>query len=567
MSRFLLLTPCRPATQRNARPAQLVSLSSSRPIGIRRGRSRELLPRQDLGQPECPPEPNIDPPRNQGFTRLIVGGGRHRRRAAIFDAGLRHFPELQPRRRRGGGSAAHPPRPDAGLKAFLDRYALPAGKPWQPELEAALACCRALVVLLGPAGIGDWQHREIQLGLDRQAAAEKTATPFPVIPVLLPGLQPDDVPLGTLPGPQHLGRPAPGPRRARAPAAPDRRRARARRSTASRRDLAGLAPLSRPAAVPRAGCRPVLRPRALRRRARRQGPPAHGHQPRRRRRPLRQRQVVGRLRRPVPGAAPGEGHRPAGGLGHPRACAPGRAAARADRGLRPARRTSRPDRRPGPRSTPMRTCFRKGEVTAGPARPRPPAGRTPAPPASCSTSTSGRSSTRRPSRARSRPRRTSAAPPTRGCSSISSSTLPPRRPAPWSSASAPTSTPTSRTTTRLRAAVQDCQVSLGPMTEAELRAAIEGPAKAVGGSVDPDLTKKLIRDIGLDRERRPRRPVRHRQAAAARIRARAGLDQARHGRRSALASMPGSSRRSRSAPTSSTSGCRRSSRPPPSACS
>ena len=86
---------------------------------------------------------------------------------------------------------------DAGLKAFLDRYALPGGKPWQPELEAALASCRALVVLLGPAGIGGWQHREIQLGLDRQKAAEGTPIPFPVIPVLLPGLQPDDVPLGT----------------------------------------------------------------------------------------------------------------------------------------------------------------------------------------------------------------------------------------------------------------------------------------------------------------------------------------------------------------------------------
>ena len=53
------------------------------------------------------------------------------------------------------------------------------------------------MTLLGPAGIGGWQHREIQLGLVRQADADKTATPFPVIPVLLPSLQPDDVPLGT----------------------------------------------------------------------------------------------------------------------------------------------------------------------------------------------------------------------------------------------------------------------------------------------------------------------------------------------------------------------------------
>ena len=37
---------------------------------------------------------------------------------------------------------------DAGLKTFLDRYSLPGGKPWQPELEeegalAARRACRA----------------------------------------------------------------------------------------------------------------------------------------------------------------------------------------------------------------------------------------------------------------------------------------------------------------------------------------------------------------------------------------------------------------------------------------
>jgi hypothetical protein len=81
---------------------------------------------------------------------------------------------------------------ETGLRAFLDRYALPAGQSWQPQLETALAGCRALVILLGPSGLGTWQHREIQLGLDRQTS-EKA---FPVIPVLLPGLQKDDIPLG-----------------------------------------------------------------------------------------------------------------------------------------------------------------------------------------------------------------------------------------------------------------------------------------------------------------------------------------------------------------------------------
>jgi WD40 repeat protein len=84
---------------------------------------------------------------------------------------------------------------EAGLSAFLDRYSLPAGQPWQPWLECHLASCRALVVLVGGA-FGEWQQREIQLGLDRQASAEKTGQRFPVIPVLLPGLGKDDIPVG-----------------------------------------------------------------------------------------------------------------------------------------------------------------------------------------------------------------------------------------------------------------------------------------------------------------------------------------------------------------------------------
>ncbi|MBV8107921.1 MAG: TIR domain-containing protein, partial [Hyphomicrobiales bacterium] len=85
---------------------------------------------------------------------------------------------------------------ESGLCAFLDRYGLPAGQPWQPWLEQHLGTCGALVALLGPSGIGEWQHREIQLGLDRQASAAKAGTPFPIIPVLLPGLANDAVPVG-----------------------------------------------------------------------------------------------------------------------------------------------------------------------------------------------------------------------------------------------------------------------------------------------------------------------------------------------------------------------------------
>jgi Novel STAND NTPase 1/TIR domain len=89
---------------------------------------------------------------------------------------------------------------EAGLNAFLDRYGLPAGQPWQPWLEQHLASCRALVALVGAQGFGEWQHREIQLGLDRQASAAKTGQAFPVIPVLLPGLANDAVPVGSFLG-------------------------------------------------------------------------------------------------------------------------------------------------------------------------------------------------------------------------------------------------------------------------------------------------------------------------------------------------------------------------------
>ncbi len=47
-----------------------------------------------------------------------------------------------------------------------------------------------------PIGLGEWQQREIQVGLSRQVSDKKAAQVFPVIPVLLPGLANDAVPIG-----------------------------------------------------------------------------------------------------------------------------------------------------------------------------------------------------------------------------------------------------------------------------------------------------------------------------------------------------------------------------------
>jgi len=75
---------------------------------------------------------------------------------------------------------------EAGVATFLDRDQLPAGQQWLPALEQAIAACGAIVVFVGPAGLGTWQRREVQLALDRQAEAERAGRTVPVIPILLP---------------------------------------------------------------------------------------------------------------------------------------------------------------------------------------------------------------------------------------------------------------------------------------------------------------------------------------------------------------------------------------------
>ncbi|MFP5289155.1 MAG: toll/interleukin-1 receptor domain-containing protein, partial [Thermoanaerobaculia bacterium] len=75
---------------------------------------------------------------------------------------------------------------ERGLAVFLDRWYLLAGRPWPVVLEEALDSCRAVAVLVGPSGMGDWQQREIYLAMSRQTRDLS----FPVIPVLLPGADP-----------------------------------------------------------------------------------------------------------------------------------------------------------------------------------------------------------------------------------------------------------------------------------------------------------------------------------------------------------------------------------------
>jgi hypothetical protein len=61
---------------------------------------------------------------------------------------------------------------ESALSAFLGPYGRPIAQPSKPWLEQQLATRGAMVDLLGPAEFGEWQHRDIELGLDGLASAQ-----------------------------------------------------------------------------------------------------------------------------------------------------------------------------------------------------------------------------------------------------------------------------------------------------------------------------------------------------------------------------------------------------------
>lgn len=75
-------------------------------------------------------------------------------------------------------------RDEAGVRPFLDKWALVPGESWIPGLEQAIEVSGAVAVFFGPEGVGHWHDEEKQLAL----LCEKR-----VIPVLLPGARKNDV--------------------------------------------------------------------------------------------------------------------------------------------------------------------------------------------------------------------------------------------------------------------------------------------------------------------------------------------------------------------------------------
>ena len=84
---------------------------------------------------------------------------------------------------------------DRGLDPFFDQWSMIPGKRWQGELKNALDDYRAAAICFGRHGLGNWQRLELEIALNRQV---RDGDSFPVIPVLLPGIDMDKLPLGFL---------------------------------------------------------------------------------------------------------------------------------------------------------------------------------------------------------------------------------------------------------------------------------------------------------------------------------------------------------------------------------
>jgi TIR domain len=72
-----------------------------------------------------------------------------------------------------------------GIQAWLDKWHLIPGNPWQPDIEKALAESESCAVFVGPSGFGPWQNEEMRAAIDQRV--RDSGRRFRVIPVLLPG--------------------------------------------------------------------------------------------------------------------------------------------------------------------------------------------------------------------------------------------------------------------------------------------------------------------------------------------------------------------------------------------
>jgi WD40 repeat protein len=85
---------------------------------------------------------------------------------------------------------AHRLQGEASLNPFLDKWHLIPGEAWQEALAEALAQSATVAVFVGPSGVSPWHNEEMRVALDK---AVRTRDEYRVIPVLLPGAEPESL--------------------------------------------------------------------------------------------------------------------------------------------------------------------------------------------------------------------------------------------------------------------------------------------------------------------------------------------------------------------------------------
>jgi hypothetical protein len=74
-----------------------------------------------------------------------------------------------------------------GIQAWLDKWNLIPGDPWQSAVEKAVTESETCAVFVGPSGLGPWQNEEMRAAIDQRV--RDSGRRFRVIPVLLPGAE------------------------------------------------------------------------------------------------------------------------------------------------------------------------------------------------------------------------------------------------------------------------------------------------------------------------------------------------------------------------------------------
>jgi len=81
---------------------------------------------------------------------------------------------------------------DSEVPVWFDKWAIVPGDRWQERIEQALNESQVILIFVGKEPIGNWQNTEIKAAIQQ---AMSSTQPKRIIPILLPGSSPHNIPL------------------------------------------------------------------------------------------------------------------------------------------------------------------------------------------------------------------------------------------------------------------------------------------------------------------------------------------------------------------------------------